>query len=258
MKTRIIWAIIMIVISYFLVAVANDIVFTIIVGLMSLIAMKELIDTQEKVPGIIKIEMIAFLAFACGYTYFWGMLDIHYFVILFIVLNVSLVLYQHIEKYNFTDISVAFTMCSYLVFGFTALINIKLNFSILVFAYPIFVAILADTFGYFGGMLFGKRKLIVNISPKKTWEGAISATLFAGLFSYFYLQQFDLTSTQVIVISVVVVILSQLGDLVASAIKRTYDIKDYSNLIPGHGGILDRFDSILFNFIVISVVLIYI
>lgn len=258
MKTRIIWAIIMIMCGYLLIAIANDIIFTIITGFLCLIASQELINTQKMVPLIIKLEMYAFLIFTTIHSYFWGMLDAHYFIILFLVYTISTVLYQKIEKFNFTDISVIYTMTMYLALGFNALINLKINFSLLVFFYPILIAVFADTFGYFGGMLFGKHKLIENISPKKTWEGAVSATLFASIFSFFYLQNLDFSRNETIVITIVVVILSQIGDLVASTIKRTYSIKDYSTLIPGHGGILDRFDSILFNFIVISVILIYI
>ncbi len=258
MKTRIIWAIIMIMFGYLLIAIANDIIFTIVIGFLCLIASKELINTQKLVPYIIQLEMYGFLIFMSIYSYFWGILDSHYFIILFLIFNVSTVLYQKIEKFNFTNISVIYMMTIYLALGFNSLINLKINFSLLVFFYPILIAVFADTFGYFGGMLFGKHKLIENISPKKTWEGAISATLFASAFSYFYLQYLDFSRNETIVITVVVVILSQIGDLVASTIKRTYSIKDYSTLIPGHGGILDRFDSILFNFIVISVILIYI
>lgn len=257
-KTRIIWALIMMILSYLLVAVANDIVFSIVVGFVSLIAAKELINTQKFVPFIIKLEMYLFLILTCAYSYFYGMLDAHYFTIAFVVLVVSVVLYQNLEKFDFRDISIIFTLTLYLMFGFNALINLKVNYSLLLFMYPILIAIIADTFGYFGGMTFGKHKLIPNISPKKTWEGAVSATVAASLFSYFYLGEFDLAKKEIIIITICVVILSQVGDLVASTIKRTFGIKDYSNLIPGHGGVLDRFDSILFNFIIVSIILIYI
>lgn len=258
MKTRIIWAVILILLSYLLVTLANDIIFTIIVGLVSIIACRELLNTQKDVPLAIRFEMYMILVGTCAYTYFYGMLDIQFIILIFLLYTVSLVLYQQIETYNFTNIGIIFIMTLYLVFGFNALVNVKINFSLLVFLYPIVIAVLADTFGYFGGMLFGKHKLIKNISPKKTWEGAIAATIFPSLISFFYLKNFDFSNTKILTITIIVVILSQLGDLVASSIKRTYNIKDYSNLIPGHGGILDRFDSIIFNFIVLSVILLYV
>ncbi|MFV0499594.1 MAG: phosphatidate cytidylyltransferase [Bacilli bacterium] len=258
MRVRVIWALIMILFAYVLFSFANDIVFTIVVGIISLIAANELINTQKFVPLIIKIEIYLFLILTSIYSYYYGLLDAHYLIITFLILVISLVLYKHLEKFDFSNISIIFTMVIYLILGFNSLLNIKINFSLLIFFYPILVGVIADTFGYFGGKKFGKHKLIENVSPNKTWEGALFATIFASLFSYYYLHNFNLNNIQIIIITLIMVILSQVGDLVASSIKRTYDIKDYSKLIPGHGGILDRFDSILFNFIVLSVLLIYV
>lgn len=111
-----------------------------------------------------------------------------------------------------------------------------------------------DTFAYFTGMLFGKHKLAPILSPKKSIEGAVGGVVFAaaagGLYGYFvrdYLLQDFPVIPAFIVICAVGACVSQVGDLAASAIKRNNDIKDYGNLIPGHGGILDRFDSVIFT-----------
>ncbi len=105
-----------------------------------------------------------------------------------------------------------------------------------------------DTCAYFAGNFFGKRKLCPEISPKKTVEGAIGGILgtmiIAGIFGYFMIKEH---MTAVILIGFFGSIFSMLGDLTASVIKRRVGIKDFGNLIPGHGGILDRFDSILFT-----------
>lgn len=109
-----------------------------------------------------------------------------------------------------------------------------------------------DTCAYCAGMLLGKHKLVPKLSPKKTVEGAIGgilgASLVGALFGL-YLSNVLLQDTAIIwmlaVICGVGAIVSQIGDLTASAIKRNHDIKDYGNLIPGHGGILDRFDSVI-------------
>lgn len=107
-----------------------------------------------------------------------------------------------------------------------------------------------DTFAYFGGYLFGNRKLCPNLSPKKTIAGAISGVVGAvvgfavyGLIIVGRGGAFDFA--KYCVYAVIASIASQTGDLAASAIKRHYGIKDYGNLFPGHGGVLDRFDSIL-------------
>lgn len=115
----------------------------------------------------------------------------------------------------------------------------------------IFVAAWAtDTFAYFGGYLFGKKKLCPNLSPKKTIAGAISGVIGAILcFTFYGLVMVAMGGTfpflKYCLIAIPASIASQLGDLAASAIKRHYGIKDYGNLFPGHGGVLDRFDSIL-------------
>lgn len=105
-----------------------------------------------------------------------------------------------------------------------------------------------DIMAYFTGMAFGRHKLCPNLSPKKSVEGAVGGVLgsviFCGLFGY-YLGGGMLWECAVI--GLVGSIAAQLGDLSASAFKRQMGIKDYGNLIPGHGGILDRFDSVLFT-----------
>ncbi len=106
----------------------------------------------------------------------------------------------------------------------------------------------SDTFAFFGGKMFGKHKLAERISPKKTWEGSIFGfvfTVIAGIiiWKFFYT---NFTVFHWIAVSVIVGIFAQLGDLFESNLKRSVKVKDSSNLIPGHGGALDRFDSILF------------
>ncbi|MGI6765723.1 MAG: phosphatidate cytidylyltransferase [Lentihominibacter sp.] len=112
-----------------------------------------------------------------------------------------------------------------------------------------------DIMAYFSGYLFGKHKLCPNISPKKTIEGAIGGTLGSVIlcvaFGYLFARDIavwtDSDLVHYIVIGLLGGIVSQLGDLTASVFKRRMGIKDYGNLIPGHGGILDRFDSVLFT-----------
>ena len=105
-----------------------------------------------------------------------------------------------------------------------------------------------DIMAYFSGYLLGKHKLCPHISPKKTIEGSvggvIGSVVLSGLFGYFFM---DDVLVHCMIIGVLGGIISQFGDLTASVFKRKMGIKDYGNLIPGHGGILDRFDSVLFT-----------
>ena len=111
-----------------------------------------------------------------------------------------------------------------------------------------------DTGAYCSGMLLGKHKLAPVLSPKKSVEGAIGGVVASVILGLIYMAIFGSHMTEVFsnpmlavaVICAVGAILSQFGDLTASAIKRNYEIKDYGTLIPGHGGIMDRFDSVIF------------
>jgi len=105
-----------------------------------------------------------------------------------------------------------------------------------------------DTFAYFTGSLLGRKKLAPSISPKKTVEGAIGGILGSALCTFAYATVFIPQMSSVsIIFGVIGSMVSQTGDLHASIIKRRNGAKDFGNLIPGHGGILDRFDSILFT-----------
>ncbi|MDR0221056.1 MAG: phosphatidate cytidylyltransferase [Lachnospiraceae bacterium] len=110
-----------------------------------------------------------------------------------------------------------------------------------------------DAFAYCVGISIGKRKLAPTLSPKKTWEGAIGGVAGAMLCTILYCEIFVRWLAPELdvllwftIISGVGAVISQVGDLAASAIKRNHDIKDFGSLIPGHGGIVDRFDSVIF------------
>jgi phosphatidate cytidylyltransferase len=109
-----------------------------------------------------------------------------------------------------------------------------------------------DTCAYCVGKLFGKHKMTPKLSPKKSIEGAVGgvvgAALLTALYCFIFRTPMELDTAGILTISVIAAIaalISMVGDLTASAIKRNYDIKDYGHLIPGHGGILDRFDSMI-------------
>lgn len=109
-----------------------------------------------------------------------------------------------------------------------------------------------DTCAYLVGICIGKKKIFPHLSPKKSLEGCIGGVVGAGLigagFGYFVIEKAIPEQTVTLIIAFICMagaIMSQVGDLAASAIKRNHDIKDYGRLIPGHGGIMDRFDSVI-------------
>jgi phosphatidate cytidylyltransferase len=121
----------------------------------------------------------------------------------------------------------------------------------------IFVAIwVCDSSAYFAGMAFGKHKIFPRVSPKKSWEGSI-AGLILGTVAFYLMAMYwipTLPQNHAIILGVLIAIVGQIGDFAESLLKRDSAIKDSSSLIPGHGGVLDRFDSILFA---VPVVLLY-
>ena len=111
---------------------------------------------------------------------------------------------------------------------------------------------ISDTFAYFTGMLLGKHKLAPVLSPKKSIEGSIGgvvgSALAGALFGYAFAAKVGQEVNLILICALLGAlgsVISQIGDLAASAIKRNHEIKDYGNLIPGHGGIMDRFDSVI-------------
>lgn len=143
-------------------------------------------------------------------------------------------------------------LVTYVVFAFTALTMSRLfeNGSYL-FLLVFLGAWGSDTFAFVSGKLFGKHKLCPEISPRKTVEGAVGAiignALFFALYALFLNLIFHATAGiwQFALLGAVLSVMGQLGDMFASSVKRYYGIKDFGKLLPGHGGVLDRFDSIL-------------
>lgn len=155
-------------------------------------------------------------------------------------------------EYNFIDIAITILGFLYVAvfFSFIVLVDNDNYGNYLVWL--IFVsAWFCDTSAYYVGKAFGKRKLCPKVSPKKTVEGSIGgiigSTIACGILGYLIHSKTDVIAIyHFFIIGAICGVFCQFGDLTASSIKRYVGVKDYSNLIPGHGGILDRFDSILF------------
>ena len=168
----------------------------------------------------------------------------------------AILLFSH-GKYKPADLSVCFMTVLYILIGFNAILYVHDHTRGGEYVYLIaFIgAWITDIFAYFCGMLFGrggKHKLIPDVSPKKTVEGSIGGILFCILSMMLYgwivsriEPSLDANVAVFAVAGLLISIVSQIGDLCMSLIKRTYGIKDYGKLFPGHGGMLDRFDSVI-------------
>ncbi|PQA96650.1 phosphatidate cytidylyltransferase [Chryseobacterium piscicola] len=151
-------------------------------------------------------------------------------------------LYFDSGKLIFTVIYVALPFCFAL--GLPKYSSYDQTFSLEV----IFLFILiwsSDTFAYITGKLFGKHKMAPKISPKKTWEGYFGGVVLTLIFSYFIEQYQPQLRGNWMVVGFLVACFAPIGDLVESQLKRTFGVKDSGNIIPGHGGVLDRLDSFL-------------
>lgn len=158
---------------------------------------------------------------------------------------------------SISDMALTAITTVYIVFGFSSIIllrDIRMNgvdIGVWLFALVFVGAWVPDGAGYFCGRAFGKHKLIPDVSPKKTVEGAIGGIVFGGLSFAVCGLIADLSGAakplyiQLAVSGLIIAVVSIFGDLIASLIKRQYGIKDYGKLFPGHGGVMDRFDSII-------------
>jgi phosphatidate cytidylyltransferase len=168
-------------------------------------------------------------------------------------------------KADIRDVSTSMVLWLYTLIGFSGLMIMHdfirggQYFYLLAFV----GAWITDTFAYFTGMLLGKHKLIPDVSPKKTVEGAVGGVVFCTLsfvvfgllYNRFWLADGDeaIPLLAMAIVGFVVSIVSQIGDLSLSLLKRKYGIKDFGKIFPGHGGVLDRFDSVLAVSIILTV-----
>ncbi len=156
------------------------------------------------------------------------------------------------NKLKITDILTLFALNVYVIGCFSAIYMVRTGRDgDYVYLLAFLGAWVCDTFAYFVGVFLGKHKLIPKISPKKTIEGSIGGIIFTiGAFALYGLivNSFfgaSLSYVKLCIFGLVLSIISQIGDLIASLIKRQYSIKDYGFIFPGHGGVLDRFDSVM-------------
>jgi len=251
MKVRVISALVALAILIPLLCIGG-VPFAIGIGIISVLAYKEILElkkSHQEIPNFVKVLGLICVVYLVLGDYNLGSLNLvmsYPRMILPLVLLLLPTVFYTKDKYTTKD---AFYLLGtiYLVGIFFNLIISFRNIDLNILLYLLAVTFLTDTFAYLIGCLIGKHKMCPKISPKKSWEGAIAGLIGGSIVAIIvYTNLIGEFSIKLVFVTMILSMVGQLGDLVYSKIKRENDIKDFSNLMPGHGGILDRIDSLSF------------
>ncbi|BCN31483.1 phosphatidate cytidylyltransferase [Anaeromicropila herbilytica] len=244
-------SIILMIITLFTVIMGGNILFA-TVAIISLIGLTELFQV-----GNIKKTILGIITCLASLAYdFMILLDKEDYIMMLFIAFLLLLLFSYVftfPKYNTEQVTLAFFGFFYVSLMLSYIYKVRVLEDGAILVWLIFIGAWgSDTFAYLSGILLGKHKITPKLSPKKSLEGCIGGVLGAALIGFIYalvfkgyLTHYENPMLAFAIIGAASSVVSQIGDLAASAIKRNHDIKDYGTLIPGHGGILDRFDSII-------------
>ncbi len=250
-KTRLLSGILLVIIALVTIISGGDVLFATVL-LISLIGMMELyriLDLHKTLPGI--VGYVAAVLYY-GLLRFERMDMVMLLTIGFLIALLIVYVFSY-PKYRSEQITLLFFGLFYVAFMLSYIYQIRMLPQGVFLVWLVFLCSWGcDTCAYCVGMLFGKHKMAPVLSPKKSVEGGIGGVAGAMLLGALYaaLLNHFVPDTGADVVRYALIcgvggVISQVGDLAASAIKRNHEIKDYGRLIPGHGGILDRFDSVI-------------
>jgi phosphatidate cytidylyltransferase len=252
-KVRLISGVILMAITIAVIVLGGNVLFGVLlaISLIGLMELYKIVKINTALPGI--------LGYIAAVVYYFLIYNNHtqHNMFLFITF-LMLLMFTYVigfPKYTTEQIAIAFLGFFYVSVMLSYIYQIRNLEDGALIIWLVFIGSWgSDTCAYCIGMLFGKHKVTPVLSPKKSLEGCIAGVVGAALIGFIYamcvknnLREIENPLPVITIIAAVSSIISQLGDLAASAIKRNHDIKDYGKLIPGHGGILDRFDSIIFT-----------
>ncbi|MCV3295772.1 MAG: phosphatidate cytidylyltransferase [Oenococcus sp.] len=253
MRTRIITAIVALAIFVPFV-VYGGIPLTILISLLGVIAVGELLFMKKRL--LVSFEaLVSFVAVVVTIlpNSFWRLLPAPTFlnprtlIYLFIFLLLLTTVLSN-NKLSFDDAGALSLGVLYIGFGFHFFLQARAE-NWMAFVFGLIIVWLTDSFAYIIGRKLGRHKLIPKISPNKTWEGSIGGTAVATIVAIIFAESTHFATHfslfEIALATLILSIAGQFGDLIESALKRYFGVKDSGTLLPGHGGILDRFDSML-------------
>ena len=254
MKTRIITGLILLAVILPCV-ILGGIAFKILLGIVAGIAVFEMLSICNRPRAHFYLYPIVGLFVFYSLFFEQSLLISSEIMILYMIVLMACSMFD--DGINFLRLSYYFTSGVLIAMGLHMLYQLRLTHG---FDYILILALATfgtDTGAYFTGMCLGRHKLNPRLSPKKTIEGSIGGIILGTVLSGAYgaYIQIDMPLVWFIVMCLILTITSQIGDLTFSSMKRIFEVKDFSQLLPGHGGILDRFDSILFNAMVFGILL---
>lgn len=253
MKTRVITAVVALIV-FIPLLIIGKLPLQILVALMAVVALDEILIMRKKLLisfetiisniGVVVMVLPRDLWDNAHLPMFLHQSSLLYIFVLLMLLHTVL----SRNHFTFDDAGVITLAMLYIGLGFQFFMAAR-NMSLQMLFFALLIVWITDSGAYMIGRALGKHKLAPRISPNKTWEGSIGGTVVSVIVSAIYLLAFpDVQAYSfpiMLVIALVASIAGQFGDLVESALKRYYNVKDSGKILPGHGGILDRFDSLL-------------
>lgn len=225
--------------------------FLILIGLMTTLAVIEL-NKMLKIKAISTLNITTVILIN-GFLF----LEVDkMWIIITASLFIMLIYTFKKERYSIEQMAINVLALLYVGIGFYAFKEIRIEEGFIQVLFILILIWTTDSAAYIFGKQFGKKKLAKDISPNKTIEGSLSGVISCMVIALGIQYFFQIKDSYITTLSfaVIVSIFGQIGDLVESKIKRNYDVKDSGNILPGHGGILDRFDSLIFVMPIIFVV----
>lgn len=252
-KTRLISGIVLVILALVLILTGGDVLFvsTFVISYIGMFELYRVFKIEKQLPAVIGYLMAAIYYINLRFAF---LPDMMIFVIGCLVALMFVYVFTY-PKYKTEQMLAAFFGVFYVA---VMLSYVYLTREMTAGVYIVWLIFLCswvcDTCAYCVGKLIGKHKMAPVLSPKKSIEGAVGGVVGTGLLTLLYGNVFKeamgINTNGVIALAVICMVgalISMVGDLTASAIKRNYEVKDYGTLIPGHGGILDRFDSVIFT-----------